>query len=67
MLEEKKIREAEFFYALASDEERKVNGSPDRFGWFLSAFLSAARSVPQYALKEALAAIGTILDVGPIR
>jgi hypothetical protein len=53
MFEAKTIREAEFFYALALDEEQKVNDNPDRFGWFLSAFLSAARSVLQYALKEA--------------
>jgi hypothetical protein len=44
MLEGKKNREAQFFYALALDEERKVNDDTDRFGYFLSAFLSAARS-----------------------
>jgi hypothetical protein len=49
-----KIREAEFFYALAWNEERKINDNPDRFKWFLSAFLSAARSVLQYAHKEAV-------------
>jgi hypothetical protein len=53
MFEHEKIREAEFFYALAWDEERKINDNPDRFKWFLSAFLSAARSVLQYAHKEA--------------
>jgi hypothetical protein len=44
MLEGKKNREAQFFYALALGEERKVNDDTDRFGYFLSAFLSAARS-----------------------
>ena len=53
MLENDKIREAEFFYALAWDEERKINDNLNRFKWFLSAFLSAARSVLQYAHKEA--------------
>jgi len=54
MFEHEKIREAAFFHALAWHEEGKTNDSPDRFKWFLSAFLSAARSVLQYAHKEAV-------------
>jgi hypothetical protein len=54
MFEAKKIREAEFFYALLLEEEQTINDSPDRFGWYLSAFLSAARSVLQYVHKEAV-------------
>jgi len=54
MLEVKKIREAQFFCTLALDEERKVNDDPERFEWILSAFLSAARSVLQYAHNEAV-------------
>jgi hypothetical protein len=54
MFEANKIREAEFFYALLLDEEQKTNDNSDRFGWYLSAFLSATRSVLQYALKEAV-------------
>jgi hypothetical protein len=54
MLEDKKIREAHFFYALALNEERKVNDDRDTFEHFLSAFLSASRSVLQYAHNEAV-------------
>jgi hypothetical protein len=53
VFEDKKIREAQLFYALALDEERKVNDDPESFEFFLSAFLSAARTVLQYALEEA--------------
>jgi hypothetical protein len=60
MLEDKKIREAHFFYALALNEERKVNDDRDTFEHFLSAFLSASRSVLQYAHNEAVLGEGRV-------
>ncbi len=49
MYEESKLREAEYFYSrMVSETDNR-----DNFLFDLSAFLSAARSVLQYALKEA--------------
>jgi len=46
-----KLAEAEFFYRkLADADGRLVSGEPEAFGFYLSAFLSAARSVT-YALQ----------------
>jgi len=49
MYEKDKIIEAEYFYSRMSQEQN----DRDAFRHNLSAFLSAARSVLQYALKEA--------------
>lgn len=49
MNELNKIKEAEFFY----DKMLSVDGGIDEYKYYLSAFLSAARSVLQYALMEA--------------
>ena len=49
MSESQKIREAEYFLA-QMDRERE---NAEHFGHNLSAFLSSARSVLQYALEEA--------------
>ena len=49
MYENAKVTEAKYFYSQMSSnfEDR------DKFAYNLSAFLSSARSVPQYALEEA--------------
>lgn len=49
MYEKDKINEAEYFYSRMKQEQT----DRDAFRYNLSAFLSAARSVLQYALKEA--------------
>ncbi|MEK6280353.1 MAG: hypothetical protein AABN95_08375 [Acidobacteriota bacterium] len=49
MYEEEKIAEAEYFYSRMKQEQNDRTG----FRYNLSAFLSAARSVLQYALEEA--------------
>ncbi|TES89891.1 MAG: hypothetical protein E3J87_11125 [Candidatus Cloacimonadota bacterium] len=49
MHERKKIREAKYFYSRMVQEQR----NRDDFTYNLSAFLSSARSVLQYALTEA--------------
>lgn len=49
MHEGKKIREAKYFYSRMIQEQR----NRDDFTYNLSAFLSSARSVLQYALSEA--------------
>jgi hypothetical protein len=49
MYEDEKIRSAKFFLDLL----HATPNDPNEFIHFLSAFLSAARSVTQYALKEA--------------
>jgi len=49
MYEKDKIIEAEYFYTRMKQEQK----DRDAFRYNLSAFLSAARSVLQYALKEA--------------
>ncbi len=49
MHENLKLKEAEYFYS----QMLKENNKYDYFTYNLSAFLSAARSVLQYALKEA--------------
>ncbi len=49
MHERKKIREAKYFHLRMIEEQ----GNWDNFKYNLSAFLSAARSVLQYALEEA--------------
>ncbi len=49
MYERDKIIEAEYFYTRMKQEQK----DRDAFRYNLSAFLSAARSVLQYALKEA--------------
>lgn len=41
-----KLAEAQFFYCkLAQAHERLISGEPEAFGFYLSAFISAARSV----------------------
>jgi hypothetical protein len=48
-----KLREAEFFYrGLSAAERRIMRNEPELFGYYLSAFLSAARSVADYLLAE---------------
>jgi len=48
-----KLKEAAFFYnALAAHERRIMQPEPEVFGYYLSAFLSAARSVADYLLAE---------------
>ncbi len=54
MHEQEKISEAEYFYARMRTEAN----NPSAFKFDLSAFLSATRSVLQYALKEAETKIG---------
>jgi hypothetical protein len=54
MREAEKIEEAEFFYAHLVNVEKSRSANPDTFKFFLSAFLSAARSVLQYAHREAV-------------
>jgi hypothetical protein len=54
MFETDKIREAQFFYAWLLRTERIQPDNPEHFKWFLSAFLSAARSVLQFAHREAV-------------
>jgi len=49
MHEEKKIREAKYFYSRMIEEQK----NRDNFTYNLSAFLSCARSVLQYVLEEA--------------
>lgn len=49
MHEEKKIKEAKYFYSRMIEEQR----NRDNFTYNLSAFLSSARSVLQYTLSEA--------------
>jgi hypothetical protein len=49
MNEEAKLREARYFL----DQMEAERDYPDRFGFNLSAFLSAARSAAQYALNDA--------------
>jgi len=49
MNEKNKLTEAEFFFGKMA----QVDGAPNDFSHYLSAFLSAARSVLQYALEEA--------------
>ncbi len=49
MHERKKFREAEYFYSKMIEEQ----GHRENFTYNLSAFLSSARSVLQYALNEA--------------
>lgn len=51
MNEKAKIKEARFFLSLMVKEQE----NREAFKYFLSAFLSAARSVMQYALEEAKA------------
>lgn len=50
MFEQEKLKEAKYFYSRMKEER----GQEDResFKYNLSAFLSVARSVLQYALKE---------------
>lgn len=48
MKERKKLEEAQFFYRKMVEYKQKRN----EFEFYLSAFLSAARSVLQYTLKE---------------
>jgi hypothetical protein len=52
----KKIAEAEFFLMLMCREERRSIGNRDPFDYFLSAFLSAARTV-DYRLRHEQKAI----------
>jgi hypothetical protein len=52
----KKLEEAEFFLSLMCGEERREIGNRDWFDFFLSAFLSAARTV-DYRLRHERAAI----------
>jgi hypothetical protein len=52
----KKLEEAEFFLSLMCGEERREIGNRERFDFFLSAFLSAARTV-DYRLCHEQAAI----------
>lgn len=54
MFETDKIRKAEFFYGWLLKTEKTQPDNPDHFKWFLSAFLSAARSVLQFAYREAV-------------
>jgi hypothetical protein len=54
MNEIKKLEEAKYFYSKMFDEQMNKDG----FIFNLSAFLSAARSVLQYALKEASTNLG---------
>lgn len=49
MNEQPKLAEAEFFLSKMSSEEANVR---EVFEHYLSAFLTSARSVPQYALEE---------------
>jgi hypothetical protein len=49
MKEDEKLREAKYFYSRMIEEQE----NRDAFKFNLSAFLSSARSVLQYALKEA--------------
>jgi len=49
MYEERKIREAKYFYSRMIEEQK----NRDNFTYNLSAFLSCARSVLLYALEEA--------------
>jgi len=49
MHERKKFREAEYFYSKMIEEQERR----EKFTYSLSAFLSSARSVLQYTLKEA--------------
>jgi hypothetical protein len=51
---ERKLREAAFFLPLMTAEERKAaRPEPEAFGFYLSAFLSAGRSVTFVLQKEA--------------
>jgi len=54
MNEQSKLNEAKYFYSRMLSEA----GNRTNFGYNLSAFLSAARSVLQYALKEAQEKVG---------
>jgi hypothetical protein len=47
---QKKLREAHFFLAKMTDREQKAFGDHEEFDFYLSAFLSAARSV-DYRLR----------------
>ena len=53
---EKKLREARFFLSKMSEHERMAFGDKEPFDFYLSAFLSAARTV-DYRLRHEQAAI----------
>jgi len=46
-----KIAEAHFFLNLLTEEERRIIGDKDSFDYYLSAFLSAGRTV-DYRLRH---------------
>lgn len=68
MYERKKLMEAKYFYSKMVEEQ----GNRDNFTYNLSAFLSSARSVLQYALNEAKTKQGgqqwydNIISVSPV-
>jgi hypothetical protein len=50
---EKKLREAQFFLGQMREQERRAFGDREPFDFFLSAFLSAVRTV-DYVIKRIL-------------
>jgi hypothetical protein len=54
----RKLREAEFFYQRLVDSLHPLRGDPEEFGFYLSAFITAARSVPWALQSEEKAKYG---------